>query len=97
LFLHGAAASGLAGGVYYERSLIELGGKIMGQPYVGEIRLVGFNFAPVGWAFCNGQIMAISENTALFTLIGTTYGGMAGLCLPNLQSRLSSIRTGTRT
>jgi microcystin-dependent protein len=62
----------------------------MSQPYIGEIRLVGFNFAPAGWAFCNGQLMAISENEALFNLIGTTYGGdgQTTFALPNLQSRV---------
>ena len=47
----------------------------MGSPYVGEIRMVGFNFAPVGWAFCDGSLMSIAENAVLFNLIGTTYGG----------------------
>src|ERR1039457_6435033 len=62
----------------------------MSQPYVGEIRLVGFNFAPVNWAFCNGQVVAISQNTTLFQLIGTTYGGdgVSTFALPNLQSRV---------
>lgn len=62
----------------------------MSQPYVGEIRLFAGNFAPSGWAFCNGQIMPISENEALFTLIGTTYGGdgQTTYALPNLQSRV---------
>jgi microcystin-dependent protein len=59
------------------------------EPYIGEIRLVGFNFAPNGWAFCNGQLMDIAENTPLFTLIGTTYGGdgVETFALPNLQGR----------
>lgn len=62
----------------------------MGQPYVGEIRMVGFNFAPVGWALCNGQLMPISENDTLFNLIGTTYGGdgQQTFALPDLQSRV---------
>jgi microcystin-dependent protein len=62
----------------------------MSTPYIGEIRAVGFNFAPVGWAFCNGQSMSISENEALFQLIGTTYGGdgQTTFNLPNMQSRL---------
>jgi microcystin-dependent protein len=62
----------------------------MSQPYIGEIRMFGGNFAPVGWAFCNGQPMSISENEALFTLIGTTYGGdgQETFNLPNLQGRL---------
>ena len=60
------------------------------QPFIGEIRLVPFNFAPVGWAFCDGQLMAISENTALFALIGTTYGGdgQTTFALPDLRSRV---------
>ncbi len=62
----------------------------MGQPYVGEIRMFGGNFAPAGWAFCSGQLIAISENDTLFNLIGTTYGGdgQTTFALPNLQSRL---------
>ena len=62
----------------------------MGQPYIGEIRMFAGNFAPVGWAFCNGQAMPISENDALFTLISTTYGGdgQETFNLPNLQSRV---------
>ncbi len=61
----------------------------MSTPYIGEIRMVGFNFAPANWAFCNGQILAIAENEALFNLIGTTYGGdgMNTFALPNLQGR----------
>ena len=62
----------------------------MAQPYIGEIRLFAGNFAPVGWAFCDGQLMAISENETLFQLIGTTYGGDGSttFALPNLQSRV---------
>lgn len=62
----------------------------MSQPYVGELRLVGFNFAPVGWAICQGQLYAISEYETLFTLIGTTYGGdgQSTFGLPNLASRV---------
>jgi len=58
------------------------------EPFVGEIGLVGFNFAPRGWATCNGQLLAISTNTALFSLLGTTYGGdgRTTFGLPNLQS-----------
>jgi microcystin-dependent protein len=60
------------------------------QPFIGEIRMFAGNFAPVGWAFCDGQLIAISENDALFTLIGTTYGGdgQETFALPNLQSRI---------
>ncbi len=62
----------------------------MAEPYVGEIRMAGFNFAPQGWAFCNGQILAISEFDTLFNLIGTTYGGdgQTTFALPDLQGRL---------
>ncbi|HEX2050299.1 MAG TPA: tail fiber protein [Actinomycetota bacterium] len=61
----------------------------MAQPYVGEIRMFGGNFAPSGWAFCDGQLLAIAENETLFQLIGTTYGGDGEetFALPNLQSR----------
>jgi microcystin-dependent protein len=62
----------------------------MGQPYIGEIRMFAGSFAPVGWMTCSGQIMPISENDALFTLIGTTYGGdgQETFGLPDLQGRL---------
>ena len=62
----------------------------MPEPFVGEIRMFGGNFAPAGWAFCNGQLVPISENDVLFTLIGTTYGGdgQETFALPNLQSRI---------
>lgn len=62
----------------------------MSQPFIGEIRMFGFNFAPNGWAFCQGQLMSISQNAALFNLIGTTYGGdgVQTFALPNLQSRV---------
>src|SRR6185436_3183975 len=61
----------------------------MSEPFVGEIRMVGFNFAPVGWALCQGQLMPISENDALFVLLGTTYGGdgQETFGLPDLQGR----------
>jgi microcystin-dependent protein len=61
----------------------------MADPFVAEIRIYGFNFAPRGWAFCNGQIMPISQNTALFSLLGTTYGGdgKSTFALPNVQGR----------
>ena len=61
----------------------------MAEPFLGEIRMFGFNFAPSGWAFCNGQLLPISQNTALFSLLGTTYGGngTSTFALPNLQSR----------
>lgn len=61
----------------------------MSEPFIGEIRLVGFNFAPRGWAFCHGQIMSIASNTALFSLLGTTYGGngTTTFALPDLRGR----------
>jgi microcystin-dependent protein len=59
----------------------------MADPFVAEIRIFPFNFAPKGWAFCNGQILPLSQNTALFSLLGTTYGGdgKSNFALPNLQ------------
>ena len=60
------------------------------QPYVGEIVIVAFNFAPNGWATCNGQLLSISENETLFQLIGTTYGGdgQSTFALPDLRGRV---------
>ena len=68
----------------------------MSSQYVGEIRMVGFNFAPVGWMLCNGQLLPISQYTALFSLLGTTYGGngTSTFALPNLQGRVP-IHQGT--
>jgi len=62
----------------------------MGEPYVGEIRMFGGSFPPNGWAFCDGQLLPISENEMLFNLIGTTYGGdgQETFALPNLQGRV---------
>ena|SRR5438105_1107232 len=62
----------------------------MGQPYVGEIRMFAGNFAPAGWMFCEGQLLPISENTTLFNLIGTTYGGdgQSTFALPDLSGRI---------
>src|SRR5713101_9089063 len=59
----------------------------MSDQFIGEIRMFAGNFAPVGWAFCDGQLMAISQNTALFSLLGTTYGGngTTTFALPNFQ------------
>lgn len=61
----------------------------MGQQYIGEIRMVAFNFAPKGWALCNGQTLPINQNQQLFSLLGTTYGGngQTTFMLPNFQSR----------
>jgi microcystin-dependent protein len=62
----------------------------MSNPYVGEIRMFGGNFAPAGWMFCEGQLLPISENETLFNLIGTTYGGdgQSTFALPDLRGRL---------
>jgi microcystin-dependent protein len=62
----------------------------MAQPYVGEIRMFGGNFAPAGWMFCEGQLLPISENETLFQLIGTTYGGdgQETFALPDLRGRI---------
>ncbi|SEB54994.1 Microcystin-dependent protein [Nocardioides exalbidus] len=62
----------------------------MGQPYVGELRMFAGNFPPMGWMFCEGQVLPISENQTLFTLIGTTYGGdgQSTFALPDLRGRL---------
>src|SRR3954447_5276203 len=59
----------------------------MSDPFVAEIRIFPFNFAPTGWAFCNGQLLPISQNTALFSLLGTTYGGdgKSNFALPDMQ------------
>ena len=62
----------------------------MSQPFVGMIILAGFNFAPRGWAFCQGQLLPIAQNTALFSLLGTTFGGngQTTFALPDLRSRV---------
>jgi microcystin-dependent protein len=61
----------------------------MSTPYIGEIRVVTFSFAPKGWALCNGQLLNIATNQALFSILGTTYGGngINNFALPNLQGR----------
>jgi microcystin-dependent protein len=61
----------------------------MSTPFLSEIRIMSFNFAPKGWALCNGQLLPINENQALFSLLGTTYGGdgRVNFALPNLQGR----------
>lgn len=63
----------------------------MSTPYVGQLRLVAFNFAPKGYALCNGQLLPISQNQALFSLLGTNFGGngVNTFALPNLQSRVA--------
>lgn len=67
----------------------------MADPFVAEIRIFPFNFAPKGWAFCNGQLMPISQNTALFALLGTVYGGdgKSTFALPDLEGS-SAMHTG---
>jgi microcystin-dependent protein len=69
----------------------------MGTPYVGEIRMFAGNFAPAGWALCQGQTLAISDNDVLFNLIGTTYGGdgQTTFNLPNLASRVPVHMSGS--
>jgi microcystin-dependent protein len=81
----------------------------MSEPFIAEIRIFAGNFAPRGWAFCNGQLLPVSQNTALFSLIGTTYGGdgRTTTALPNLKGRapmhpgrgpgLTARRLGQRT
>ena len=68
----------------------------MGTPFIGEIKIVSFNFAPKGWALCNGQLLPINQNQALFSLFGTTYGGdgRTTFALPNMQGRVP-IHIGT--
>lgn len=67
----------------------------MAEPFLSEIRIMSFNFAPRGWALCNGQLLPINQNQALFALLGTTYGGngQTNFALPNLQGR-NPIHTG---
>ena len=62
----------------------------MSQPFLSEVKIVSFNFAPRGWALCNGQLLPINQNQALFSLLGTTYGGngQTTFALPNLQGRI---------
>lgn len=62
----------------------------MAEPFLSEIRLMSFNFAPRGWALCNGQLLPINQNQALFSLLGTTFGGdgRVNFALPNLQGRV---------
>jgi microcystin-dependent protein len=61
----------------------------MSEPFISEIKIMSFNFPPKGWAFCNGQVLPINQNQALFSLLGTTYGGngQTTFALPNLQGR----------
>jgi microcystin-dependent protein len=68
----------------------------MSEPFLAEIRIVGFNFAPRGWAFCDGQILPINQNQSLYSLLGTTYGGdgRTTFALPDLRSRTPIHRDG---
>ncbi|HEX8212011.1 MAG TPA: tail fiber protein [Longimicrobium sp.] len=68
----------------------------MAEPFLSEIRVMSFNFAPKGWAMCNGQLLPINQNQALFSLLGTTYGGngQTTFALPNLQGK-TPIHTGS--
>lgn len=61
----------------------------MGQPFLGEVKLISWNFPPKGWAFCNGALLAINQNQALFSILGTTYGGngQTNFALPDLRGR----------
>jgi len=63
----------------------------LAEPFLSEIRIMSFNFAPKGWAVCNGQLLPINQNQALFALLGTTYGGngQTNFALPNLQGRVA--------
>src|SRR5689334_25156091 len=65
-------------------------GERMTVPFVGEIKMVSFNFPPKGWALCNGQLLPINQNQALYSILGTTYGGngVTTFGLPNLQGRM---------
>src|SRR6059058_2676428 len=68
----------------------------MAEPFLSEIRIMSFNFAPKGWAMCNGQLLPINQNQALFSLLGTTYGGngQTTFALPDFRSRIP-IHTGS--
>lgn len=61
----------------------------MSQPFIGEIKIISWNYPPRGWAFCNGQLLPINQNQALFSILGTTYGGngQTNFALPNVQGR----------
>jgi microcystin-dependent protein len=71
----------------------------MGSPFMGEIRIMSFNFAPQGWALCNGQLLPINQNQALFSLLGTTYGGngQTTFALPDLRARAAISRGNGHT
>src|ERR1700692_2597888 len=71
----------------------------MAEPFLSEIRLMSFGFAPQGWAMCNGQLLPINQNQALFALLGTYYGGdgISNFALPDLQGRVGMHMSGTHT
>jgi microcystin-dependent protein len=71
----------------------------MTEPFLSEVKIVSFNFAPKGWALCNGQLLPINQNQALFSLLGTTYGGdgRVNFALPNLQGRVPLHFDGSHT
>lgn len=71
----------------------------MAEPFLSEIRIMSFGFAPRGWALCNGQLLPINQNQALFSLLGTTYGGngQTNFALPNLQGRVPIHMGGSHT
>jgi len=62
----------------------------MAEPFLGEVKIISWNFPPKGWTFCNGQLLPINQNQALFSILGTTYGGDGRVTfgLPNLQGRM---------
>ena len=82
-------AGGAAGTLAYLMGLGQARAQIASTPFLGSIMLVGFDFAPVGWAFCNGSLQSIAQNSALFSLIGTTFGGdgVTTFALPDLRGR----------
>jgi microcystin-dependent protein len=71
----------------------------MAEPFLGEVRLMSFNFPPKGWALCNGQLLPINQNQALFALLGTRYGGngQTTFALPNLRGRVPMHRSASHT
>jgi len=71
----------------------------MSEPFLAEIRIVGFNFAPRGWAFCDGQILPINQNQSLYSLLGTTYGGdgRTSFALPEMRGRTCIHKSSTHT
>jgi microcystin-dependent protein len=72
-------------------AIVRIGGEAMAEPFLGQIIAVGFNFAPIGWELCQGQLLPIDQNPALYQLIGTTYGGDGAttFALPNLCGRVA--------